>query len=189
MFFCLFLKGSWPLELVQAEDWLAYLSDLTHSPAIVCNKGQPRTSAALWNCYHVSLELPFFCPLPLKPQTHVVPSSLIPGKKLLIEITKQCFTSPWENCIEKLTGEGETLSPGEGIQMAEVGQNPWGAWDPSLLLQTTPWPAQLFCTLPWAMTAHCIFSLWHFIAFCTHVFPWLCDVCLSPSQRLYAPSG
>lgn len=116
----------------------------------------------------------------------MVPTSLIPGKKLLIEITQQCFTSPWENCIEKLTEEGGTLSPGKGIQRAGVGQNPWGHESLLCSCKPIPLPAQLFCTLTWAMTAHCTSSLWHLIAFCTHVFPWLCDVCLSPYQRLYS---
>lgn len=124
----------------------------------------------------------------------MVPSSLIPRKKLLIEITKQCFTSPWENCIEKLTEEGETLSPGKGIQLAGVGQNPWGC--ETLPYSCKPPLGQLsFFVLCHELRQHTVFSpygtLLHFVLMYFHDYVMsvylLPRDCMLPKDRgLYA---
>lgn len=99
----------------------------------------------------------------------------------LIEIFNLCFTSPEKNCIFKLTEEGETLKTGTKVQMAGVGQNPWG---PEILFcsyKTIPCPAEafLYSAMGHDSTLHVLHMA---LIFYAPEFPWWYGACLCPYQ-------
>lgn len=117
----------------------------------------------------------------------MVPSSLIPGKKLLIEITKAVLHLSLGKLLWKANQGKRNFESWEGDPDGRNWSKSLGAWEPSLLLQTHPLASSAFCSVTWAMTAHCSFSLLHFVLIYFHdyvMFVYLLTRdCMLPKDR------